>query len=701
MTGSVNWRTSGTFASGDGDSGNTSGIAGGGKLVACFFNISDTAAPGNLSSITNASWSTSPTWTHHYTRQWTSGGVFYSLAWAKAENAYAGNGSVNANWSGTSAVGWAGIVECDSDTNFDIVVITHVGTGTAVFSTLGGSAAAIAGMVGYAGTQTTITWNNSYTEVAEVAETVASVGEVGIGTKVQSNTDEISITLGASNPHGLISIGVFEGVVPPTLQDVVATADANGAATTITMPNNISTGDLLIISATQSAPTGAAVDISGWTKIKGENLNGTTISGNTWAKVAAGSDTASGTSGSSSDIIYIAGRVPVGTHDVSDVSTDIAESTVGSGTSTAPNPPDITTDSGLNYLVINLFHADDDDDTLNFGGGTPYNNTFQEEQADTGTPSHVGWSTTWVTGVSSVAPPNMALAASEEWLAWAMAIPEAAAAGGGTATPDAIAFPWTINDATESGGSTVSATAIDAPWTVNEATESVSSTRTPDAIAAPWTINDATESGGSTITAAVIAWPWTVNDAAASGGGGADGTATPAAIAWNWTVNDAAESAGSTVSPGVISWPWTIQDATESGGSTASPDAIAWPWTVNSPSPSAGSSVAPAVISWPWTVGAPTATGGSSRSPGVISVAIVMPSPSVSAGSSVTPSPIVWNWTINNVVIGIIPAGFWKAGIVLASLWSAGKVEDTWLAGRASASGYVGDTLTSTWEAET
>src|SRR3990167_9099830 len=146
------------------------------------------------------------------------------------------------------------------------------------------------------------------------------------------------------------------------------TADTDASPTTVAMPASISAGDLLIVIC--SADVGDTITQTGasdWTKLEQTNQAGV-IGLIIFAKIAAGSDTLELTSTGSNDIACVSLRITG--HGVSNVSTDIKKGTSATGTDASPNPPSLDTGSSQDYLWIECFSADDDDDTTNYETST-------------------------------------------------------------------------------------------------------------------------------------------------------------------------------------------------------------------------------------------------------------------------------------------------------------------------------------------
>src|SRR3990167_4578908 len=152
------------------------------------------------------------------------------------------------------------------------------------------------------------------------------------------------------------------------IQTTNTTADIDASPTTVNMPAGIVAGDLLIvICAADVADTITQSGGTDWTKLEQTN-NSTVIGLVIFAKIAAGGDTLTLTSSGSNDIACVSLRITG--HGVTDVTTDIKKGTSATGTDGSPNPPSLDTGASKDYLWIECFAADDDDDTTNYETST-------------------------------------------------------------------------------------------------------------------------------------------------------------------------------------------------------------------------------------------------------------------------------------------------------------------------------------------
>ena len=221
----------------------------------------------------------------------------------------------------------------------------------------------------------------------------------------------------------------------PVIATSNTTADTDASPTTVAMPASISAGDLLIVIC--AADAGDTITQSGgsdWTKLEQTNQAGV-IGLIIFAKIAAGSDALTLTSTGSNDIACVSLRITG--HGVSNVSTDITRGTASTGTDANPNPPNCNPGSAKDYLWIEMFAADDDDDT------TPYESTnytaVQQIQSANSTSSCLCAVASRDLNASAENPGVMAIAdATEEWVAQTIAIPPVATSQ--------VTQTWTLRD---------------------------------------------------------------------------------------------------------------------------------------------------------------------------------------------------------------------------------------------------------------
>src|SRR3990167_6057957 len=173
-------------------------------------------------------------------------------------------------------------------------------------------------------------------------------------------------------------------MVFPVIATTNTTADVDASPTTVNMPAGISAGNLLIVIC--AADVGDTITQSGgtdWTKLQQTN-NGTIIGLVIFAKIAAGGDTLTLTSSGSNDIACVSMRITG--HGVSNVSTDITRGTAATGTDASPDPPNCNPALAKDFLWIECFAADDDDDTATYWS-TNYTAVAQIQSASSTTSS--------------------------------------------------------------------------------------------------------------------------------------------------------------------------------------------------------------------------------------------------------------------------------------------------------------------------
>ena len=205
----------------------------------------------------------------------------------------------------------------------------------------------------------------------------------------------------------------------PVIAATNTTADTDASPTTVAMPSGIVAGNLLIVIC--SADVGDTITQSGgsdWTKLEQTNQAGV-IGLVIFAKLAVGSDTLTLTSTGSNDIACVSMRITG--HSVSNVSTGIKRGTAATGTNAAPNPPNLAPGTARDWLFIECFAADDDDNTTPYES-TNYTAVAQIESASSTTSSLCAVASRNLNGTSDN-PGVMAMAATEEWVAQTIAIP--------------------------------------------------------------------------------------------------------------------------------------------------------------------------------------------------------------------------------------------------------------------------------------
>jgi hypothetical protein len=184
-----------------------------------------------------------------------------------------------------------------------------------------------------------------------------------------------------------------------------------------TTPINL-TGKLLItFFVTDGAPTFTWP--AGWT-VFGSQVNGVET------KIEAAYRIADGTEGTTINISTSAAEEAVAhayiiSHHNS--STNPPEIAFATGTSAAPNPPNLAPTTGAgDYLWIEAFGADDDDEIIPYESTGYWGNITFTHQSSSTTTSCMIASAINRTSASSENPDAMAMAASEEWVACTVAV---------------------------------------------------------------------------------------------------------------------------------------------------------------------------------------------------------------------------------------------------------------------------------------
>lgn len=205
----------------------------------------------------------------------------------------------------------------------------------------------------------------------------------------------------------------------PVVASSNTTADTSSTSITVAMPSGISAGDLLLVFVAQDANgTLSQSGGSDWTKLEQTN-NGTVCGLAIFAKVAAGGDSLTLTSTNSQDAACVSVRITG--HGVSNVSTDITRGTPATGADAAPDPPNCNPGSAKDYLWLEAFGADDDDDTATYWS-TNYSAVNQVQSASS-TSSCLCAVGQRALNASAENPGAMAMALAEEWVAQTLAIP--------------------------------------------------------------------------------------------------------------------------------------------------------------------------------------------------------------------------------------------------------------------------------------
>lgn len=191
---------------------------------------------------------------------------------------------------------------------------------------------------------------------------------------------------------------------------------AGGAA--LNMPSGIQAGDLLVVFASNDATGGTGMAISGWTQLFHQQYTGDVVSYGAWAKIAAGSDTATLT-GASQD--YTAVAIRVVNHGVTTIATDIKVGTPALTSGANPDPPSLDAGASNKWLWVEGYGADDDDETATYWS-TSYTGVASVESAQS-TSSTISTLAYRQNETQTENPGTMAMGLSEEAVANVIAIP--------------------------------------------------------------------------------------------------------------------------------------------------------------------------------------------------------------------------------------------------------------------------------------
>ncbi len=186
----------------------------------------------------------------------------------------------------------------------------------------------------------------------------------------------------------------------------------------VTLPSGIIAGELLLVfCAGDSSGTFTESGGSSWTLID-EGDNGTAVHGGIFAKIAEGGDTLS-VQFEANDFAAVAIRVQ--NHGVSNVATDITKGTAATGADQYPNPPNCNPGVAKDYLWLEHFAADDDDNAATYWS-SGWTGIGQAESAQS-TSSCMSAVAGVQANAASGDPAVMAMSAIEEWRAQTIAIP--------------------------------------------------------------------------------------------------------------------------------------------------------------------------------------------------------------------------------------------------------------------------------------
>lgn len=285
------------------------------------------------------------------------------------------------------------------------------------------------------GNETAATW----VAAQDTAITRASATNTRLRTLVNStgaadpDTSQYQLEYKRSSDSTYYPIAGAATDVTPTVQtrSSGASTAVNATSHVITMPSGITAGDLLIIVFSTDGTADVSITAGDWIKLDQET--GTGVSSAVFYKFAAGSDTATVTTGSeqTSHIVFrISGAsVPY-----------IAQA---NGDSTNTNPPDLDTGTSRNYLWI----ATATHDSTVVASAAPTNYATLTTQAAAGT-AGASTSTAERSLTASSENPGTFTSSTEQWTSFTIAVPSSSMgikAGGATpaqsTTSMSIAYP--------------------------------------------------------------------------------------------------------------------------------------------------------------------------------------------------------------------------------------------------------------------
>src|SRR5690606_22191876 len=135
--------------------------------------------------------------------------------------------------------------------------------------------------------------------------------------------------------------GALEGEVETPFPMIASSAVTETASTAtsfdLNMPSGVQVGDLLIAFLANDVGDTPTLDMSGWEELY-NTRNGTAVRGAAFARVATGTDPVS-TAKDNQDLAAVVVRIV--NHGVENPATDIHVATPATGSSNAPNPPDL------------------------------------------------------------------------------------------------------------------------------------------------------------------------------------------------------------------------------------------------------------------------------------------------------------------------------------------------------------------------
>jgi len=206
---------------------------------------------------------------------------------------------------------------------------------------------------------------------------------------------------------------------PSVVGTPAGTADTSSTSYTVALPAGIVAGELLVIFMAFDG-VGTVTQSSGSTFTRIDTaVNGTACQEEIWVRLATGGESSPVFSNTNSqDVACVAIRVQ--NHGVTDVTTDITKGTAATGADAAPDPPNCNPGTVQDFLWLECFAADDDDDTVPFESAN-YTAVLQQQSASSTSSCLVAVASRQL-NASSENPGVMAMAAVEEWVAQTIAI---------------------------------------------------------------------------------------------------------------------------------------------------------------------------------------------------------------------------------------------------------------------------------------
>lgn len=199
--------------------------------------------------------------------------------------------------------------------------------------------------------------------------------------------------------------------VQTTNKNVTTTVDTTSHA--ITMPTGITAGDLLVIIFSVDGSPTCSISSGGWTKI-GQASNGSIVTGAVFAKIAAGSDTATVTTSAAEQSSHVTYRILTGGGNI------WLNGLASNGSSTNSNPPAHFAGGNPGTTADYLWIATRSGDST-VTGLAPANYTSPQTQAASGT-SGASTNTAQRALTAQSEDPGTFTSTTEQWVSWTLAI---------------------------------------------------------------------------------------------------------------------------------------------------------------------------------------------------------------------------------------------------------------------------------------